>query len=111
MWLEPEMRVHLNKPIALTDFMKTRYDHGRCFGGMRVRNASHLVRVWRTASIALVPVVQVWRWSRGFWPKRRQRLRFVLTLPAQFAMFSVWAYGEAWGYLRGPGRSCERLFY
>jgi len=35
----------------------------------------------------------------------------VLTLPAQILLFSVWAWGEAWGYLRGTGQTCEQLFY
>jgi hypothetical protein len=110
-WLAPEITVALNKPVPFLDFVRTRYHHGRCFGGMRVRHAPWSVRVWRAVSAPAIPWVLLWRWTRGFWPKRRHRLRFMLTVPAQLLLFSVWAWGEACGYLRGVGRSCEHLFY
>jgi glycosyltransferase involved in cell wall biosynthesis len=111
LWLEPAIRVTLDKPIALGDFLRTRYDHGRCFAGLRVRGSPGVVRVGRAASASVVWLLQTWRWTRGFWPKRRHRVRFVLTLPIQLALFGVWAWGEACGYARGAGRSCEQLFY
>ncbi len=111
LWLEPDVRVELNKPMPIGDFFRTRYHHGRCFAGMRVDGASWTTRIARAASTLLVPVVLMGRWTVGFWPKRRRRVRFVATMPAQVALFSVWAWGEAWGYLRGTGRSCGQLFY
>lgn len=111
LWLEPDVRVELNKPIPFVDFLRTRYHHGRCFAGMRVPEASWTARAVRAASTLLVPLVLMGRWTGGFWPKRRRRLRFVATIPAQLALFSVWAWGEALGYLRGTGRSCGQLFY
>jgi hypothetical protein len=111
LWLEPDVRVELNKPVAFSDFLGTRYLHGRCFAGMRVERASTAVRVARAASTPAVPLLLLWRWTCGFWPKRRGRLRFAATMPAQLAFFSVWAWGEAWGYLRGSGTCCEQLYY
>ena len=111
LWLEPDVRVELYKPIPFVDFLRTRYHHGRCFAGMRVDGAPWATRVARGASTLLVPAVLMGRWTAGFWPKRRRRMRFVTTIPAQLALFSVWAWGEAWGYLRGTGRSCGQLFY
>jgi glycosyltransferase involved in cell wall biosynthesis len=109
--LEPRIRIDLNKPIAFGDFLRTRYAHGRCFAALRVRDASALVRIARTASAALVPFLQLWRWSAVFWPKRSRRLRFIATLPAQLALFAMAAWGEACGYLRGSGRSCDNIYY
>lgn len=111
LWLEPKVRVELYKPIAFPDFLRTRYHHGRCFAGMRVRDVSWLVKIGRAGSTILVPPLQLWRWTAGFWPKRRHRGRFVATLPAQFLLFLMWSVGEAWGYLRGTGRACERTYY
>ena len=111
LWLEPAMHVDLNKPIPLGDYLRTRYHHGRCFAGMRVRHASAAVKLMRALSTPAVPAVLMWRWTRGFWPKGRGRARFVATVPAQIVLFSVWAWGEAWGYLRGSGRTCDQLFY
>jgi glycosyltransferase involved in cell wall biosynthesis len=111
LWLEPDMRVDLNKPIPLFDYFRTRYDHGRCFAGMRVERASTAVRVLRALSTPVVPFVLVYRWTRGFWPKGRCRGRYLLTIPAQLVLFGMWAWGEARGYLGGSGTSCSRLFY
>jgi glycosyltransferase involved in cell wall biosynthesis len=111
LWLAPDVRVALNKPIPFGDFLRTRYHHGRCFAGMRVRDARWPARIGYASFTPLVPALQLWRWSRGFWLKHRYRARFTLTLPMQLALFVVWAWGEACGYLRGTGRSCERLFY
>jgi hypothetical protein len=111
LWLDPAIRVELNKPIPFGDYVSTRYLHGRCFGGMRVAGAPVRTRLLRAASTVVVPFVLLWRWTAGFWPKRRRRLRYVLSVPAQIALFSVWAWGEAWGYLRGPKSCCDQLYY
>lgn len=111
LWLEPRVSVALNKPLPFGDYLRTRYHHGRCFAAMRVRDARWTTRIWRAATSPLVPFVLLWRLARGFWPKGRLRLRFVLTIPAHLVLFSIWAWGEACGYLLGPGRSCEQLFY
>ena len=111
LWLEPAMHVDLYKPIPLGDYFRTRYDHGRCFAGMRVSGAPTTVRLLRALSTPAVPLVLLWRWTRGFWPKGRRRGRYLAALPAQLALFSMWAWGEARGYLGGSGRCCERLFY
>jgi len=109
LWLADDVLVELNKPISFVSFLNTRYHHGRCFAGMRGDNPQ--MRMVRAVSTAAVPLLLAWRWTSGFWPKRRHRLRFLLTLPGQLALFTVWAWGEAWGYVRGPGRCCEQLFY
>lgn len=109
LWLADDVLVELNKPIPFGSFLATRYHHARCFAGMRGGNGP--MRIVRAVSSPVVPLLLAWRWTRGFWPKRRHRLRFLLTLPGQLALFTVWSLGEAWGYLRGPGRCCEQLYY
>lgn len=111
LWLDPAVRVELNKPVAFRDFMRTRYHHGRCFAGMRVADSSAGMRAIRAASTVILPPLLLWRWSSGFWPKGHHRSRFLSTIPAQLALFAVWSIGEANGYLRGSGNSCEQLYY
>ncbi len=111
LWLAGDVRVDLNKPIAFSDFLRTRYDHGRCFAAQRVHESGRAARLWRAASAMAVPPLLVWRWTRGFWPKRRHRLDYLLTLPAQFLLFTVWSWGEVCGYARGTGGCCNRLYY
>lgn len=109
--LVPGMRVNLRKPIPFADFLRTRLDHGRCFGGMRVASSGTVERMARAASCVLVPIVLQYRWSRAYLRKRRQVGVFVLTLPLQLLLFAAWAAGECIGYLRGPGAACARLTY
>jgi glycosyltransferase involved in cell wall biosynthesis len=111
LWLEPSIRVSLNKPVAFGDFLTTRVSHGRCFAGMRTRNASGLERAMRAAASPLLPFVLWARWTRVFWPKGHHRGRYLVTTPLQLILFAAWAWGECLGYLRGPERSCEQLYY
>ncbi len=109
--LVPEMGVRLLKPMAFLDFLRTRLDHGRCFGAMRVASRPFSERLFRAASCPLVPFVLLYRWARVYIAKRHRLDMFVLTLPLQVLLFGTWALGEFLGYIRGPGRSCSRLFY
>ena len=110
-WLDPAIHVALNKPIPLRDYLMTRYYHGRCFGAMRVARAGVLARAVRAGTSPLVPLVLLWRWTRGILAKGRYRARFVVTMPAQLVLFCWWAWGELCGYVAGPGGACRRLYY
>lgn len=111
LWLEPALVVDLYKPIPLFDFWRTRFWHGRCFAGMRVAEAPLGTRLIRAASTPVVPFLLLWRWGKKYGAKGRQRDKFILTVPWQLLLFGQWAMGEFVGYLFGPGRSCEKLFY
>jgi glycosyltransferase involved in cell wall biosynthesis len=109
--LVPGMGVRLRKPIPFFDYLRTRIDHGRCFGGMRVASRPMGERIVRAAACPLVPFVLLFRWGREYVRKGRRLDMFVLTLPLQLLLFGAWAVGEFVGSLRGPGRACTRLFY
>ena len=109
--LVPGMAVRLRKPIPFGDFLRTRLDHGRCYGGMRTADATTAVRAARAASCVLVPFVLQYRWTRAYLAKRRHVGVFMVTLPLQLLLFGAWAAGECVGYVLGQGRSCARLFY
>jgi glycosyltransferase involved in cell wall biosynthesis len=111
LWQAPSIRVYLHKPIAFWDFFHTRFDHGRCFAGMRTMHLSMAERLFRALTTPLLPVVFLWRWGRRYWRKGRYRAKFLLTLPLQILLFSNWAWGECVGYCFGSGQSCRRLFY
>lgn len=111
LWLAPAVVVRLRKPVPFVDFLRTRFDHGRCFAGMRSADASLVERLLRAITAPLLPGLFWWRTFRACWPKRRYRTQFVLTTPAQILLSANWARGEFWGYLCGCGSSCARLFY
>lgn len=110
-WLDPSIRVDLNKPIPFRDFLATRYLHGRCFAGMRTAGRPWIERLLRAATTPLLPLLQMARWTRGFWPKRGARGRYLLSAPLQMLLFAAWAWGECCGYLLGTGDTCRRLHY
>lgn len=109
LWLASKAVVALDKPIPFADFLRTRYDHGRCFAGMR--GAAFGERLWRALTAPLLPLVFLWRWGRPYLGRRRYAGKLVLTLPLQLLLFGNWARGELAGYLFGSGRSCKKLFY
>ena len=111
LWLAPSIHVRLWKPIPFLDFLRTRRDHGRCFAGMRSKQASSVERFLRAVSTPLLPFVFLQRWGRRYWARHRRRKEFLLTLPLQFLLFGHWALGEFTGYCFGPNRSCQKLFY
>ena len=111
LWLNPSIVVTLHKPIPFREFFRSRFDHGRCFGGMRIQHSSLLIRIVRITTAPGIPFVLLWRWSTVFWKKGRYRTIFIKTLPIQFALFGYWALGELVGYFAGSGSSCSRLYY
>jgi len=111
LWLAPRVLVSLFKPVRFVEFLTSRFDHGRCFAGMRPSVRGWPERLLRAATAPVLPLIMGWRWGRVCWAKRRNRRILLATLPLQILLFGMWAAGEGWGYLRGPGPSCRRLFY
>lgn len=111
LWLAPSVVVYLNKPIPFGEFLASRLAHGRCFAGMRTASAGWGERLARGVTTPLLPWLFLWRWGRVIWAKRRDRTRWLATLPLQLLLFGSWALGEMVGYLRGAGTSCRRLYY
>jgi glycosyltransferase involved in cell wall biosynthesis len=111
LWQAPSMIVRLHKPIPFWDFFRTRFDHGRCFAGMRALHLAPGERALRAITAPLLPGVLLWRWGNRYWRKNRERTKFLLTLPLQLLLFGNWSWGECIGYCFGTGQSCRRLFY
>ena len=111
LWTDPLLVVRLRKPIPFLEFLGSRYHHGRCFGALRVANAPRLQSRLRAVTTPLLPALGLSRQIRRFWPKGRYRAKFAMVVPLLFLFHVSWAWGELWGYLRGPGRSSGQLFY
>jgi len=111
LWLHPDMIVELDKPIPFGDYFRTRFDHGRCFAGLRGEKATRNERLMRAATTPLLPGLLLWRWGKRYLARGHHASKFILTLPLQFVLFGNWAFGEFVGYLFGAAESCERLYY
>jgi glycosyltransferase involved in cell wall biosynthesis len=111
LWSTPAISVRLRKEIPFREFLMSRYHHGRCFAGMRVENTSAARKLLRALTIPVLPFLFLWRGWASVWSKQRYRSRYLLTMPLLFSFNLSWAWGELWGYLRGPGRSCGQLLF
>lgn len=111
LWTDPSLGVMVRKPIPFLEFFRSRYHHGRCFGATRSAESSRLERWLRALTVPLLPALGLFRQTRRFWPKARYRREFLLAAPLLFLFHVSWAWGELWGYLRGPGHSSSQLFY
>ncbi len=107
--LAPEMVVGHQKYFTVSMFWSERFHYSRSFAGMRVRGQSLTARVrWAAASVGL-PLLLILR-LLGIMLRRRQHLGwFVRALPLVMLFSVVWAAGEFWGYLTGPGDSLLKV--
>ena len=111
LWIAPSLPVGLRKPVPFREFFRSRYHHGRCFGAMRAARATRVETCWRALTAPALPALALWRGARAMWSKGGRRLEFLMSLPLLLLLHGSWAWGELWGYLRGPGRSRGQLFY
>jgi len=111
LWQSPAVGVELWKPVGFASFFLTRFAHGRCYAGTRCAGSGLTTRILRLISSPLLPFVLQYRWTRRYWSKKRYRIKFILTIPLQFLLFSYWSLGEFTGYMAGPGDCCRKLYY
>jgi hypothetical protein len=109
--IEPDLIVALDKSIALTDYLFTRFDHGRCYGAMSSEGMPLASRIVRILAAPVLPPLLLLRWARRYWSRGRFRSKLIATLPLQLLMFSWWVAGETVGRVFGSGQSCDRLYY
>ncbi|MGI8807286.1 MAG: glycosyltransferase family 2 protein [Acidimicrobiales bacterium] len=90
-------------------FASERFHYSRSFAGMRVAGRGLGTRVaWAAGSLALPPVL-VARITRRVLDKRQYAGWYLRSLPLVVAFSFIWAAGEWWGYLTGPGDSLVKV--
>lgn len=106
----PSIVVRYNKRYRLLPFIIRRFHHGRCFAGMRIAQASILVRFSYIVGSPGLPMLFLMRIVRTVVSKKRYIKKFVLVFPITFLAIVSWSVGEVWGYLAGPGESCSKIY-
>lgn len=101
---EPDARVRQNGTYSLAAFCLDRYEHGRDYARVRVRE-QNVGRVGRFLSTPLLPAVLLARVGRS--SAEVSPGRFLAASPVTLAFLSAWALGEAVGYLSGGRRVGE----
>jgi len=104
---EPSIVVYDKKSYDPGPFLVRRFHHGRCFAGMRGQRVSCYLRAAFLVGSPLLPVLFLVRTIRAIARKRRLVKEFVLALPFSVVAILCWSLGEFWGYLTGPGKSCQ----
>lgn len=110
LWSDPSLVVYDAKSYGLAAFLRRRFCHGRCFGGMRRVRMSGAQRAAYAAGTPLLPFLFLLRAARAALPKRRYRREFFATLPFSFLATASWSLGELCGYARGAGPCCRRIY-
>lgn len=103
----PAILLYYVGPTGASDFLKTRFAHGRYFASRRAQTISRGQRFLRAAAFPAVPLLMLSRIASRVWIRRRHRGRFLSASPILLSFLVAWSAGELVGYLLGAPR--ERL--
>lgn len=109
LWSDPSIRMLHRKHFATRSFLAERYHYSRSFAGRCAATISPMRRLGYTLLTPLLPPLLVRRISQRVLSRRRYTPIFLRTLPYLVLFTLVWAWGEAVGYLLGPGHSAIHL--
>ena len=108
LWCEPEAVVEHDKDFDLGEFFSQRYHYSRSYAGMRNPELGRKRALYAMGTPLLVPLLYG-RIARNVFSRRRHRREFLLATPLILSYVTVWAFGEAVGYVLGGGRSLLRV--
>ncbi len=90
--------------------IRQRFHYGRWHAGERRKATSLPERILRAALFPLVPFALHWRLWKSLDGKPEARLQSLRGVAWLWLSYSLWATGEAFGYLCGSGSSRGRIF-
>ena len=108
LWCEPDAVVEHDKDFDLGEFVSQRYHYSRSFAGMRNPELGARRFLYALGTPLLVPLLY-WRMARNVLSRGSRRREFLLATPLVLLYVTVWAFGEAVGYVFGGGRSLLRV--
>jgi hypothetical protein len=108
LWCEPYAVVEHDKGFGLGEFFSQRYHYSRSYAGMRNPELGQKRALYALATPILLPLLY-WRMARNVFGRGRARREFAVATPLVLAYITVWAFGEAVGYVFGGGRSLLRV--
>jgi glycosyltransferase involved in cell wall biosynthesis len=106
---EPSIRVYWAREFQLFSFLSRRFDHGRCFAGMRAKQLTFSGRLIYVAGSIFLPLVFLFRTMASVLGKKRFLKKLALSSPFLVLAILFWCFGETCGYLAGTGKSCDYI--
>lgn len=106
---EPSILVYYSKQFELISFLSRRFDHGRCFAGMRIRRKEVFKRLIYFFGSFFLPIVFLYRTTIAILGKKRFLKEFFLSFPFIVLAVIFWSLGESLGYIAGKGKSCDYI--
>ncbi len=97
--LSPALLTLQQRSFQLGAAIAERYDFGRLYGSLRVKDAPRVKRLVLAAAALLLPFLLTARVVLTAFRKRHHRWQSIRTLPHLLLLSGVWAWGELVGYL------------
>jgi hypothetical protein len=101
----PEIVVYHQRSFSFSGFMSQRLWHGRQFGSTRAGRISGAKRCALILLSPLIPVLYLLRITSRVFAKRRNILRFLMSMPILSLFLLSWSVGELSGYLWPAGET------
>ena len=108
LWCEPDAVLDHAKDFGFREFLSQRYHYSRSYAGMRTTELGSKRFLYALGS-PLIPPLMYARIARSVLGRRRNRRQLALSTPLILLYTTVWAGGEAIGYVFGGGRSLLRV--
>jgi glycosyltransferase involved in cell wall biosynthesis len=107
---EPAMLIYYAKTFRTVPFLVRRFHHGRCFAGMRTKQAAFSKCAFYLVGSLVLPFIFLYRTIATVLGKKRFFKELLLSFPMILLAIVFWSLGETCGYLAGTGRSCENVY-
>ena len=108
LWCEPDAVLDHAKDFGFREFVSQRYHYSRSYAGMRNRELGSKRLLYALGSPLIAPLMYG-RIVKNVFARRRHTRELALATPLILLYMSVWAGGEAIGYVFGGGRSLLRV--
>jgi hypothetical protein len=108
-YLSDGIRILHKKKFSLRLFATQRFLYSRYYAGIRFGPDQTAARLAMCALTVALPPVLLFRMTKNIIAKKRLFPELIRALPHLTLFALIWAYGEAVGYMFGPGDALSRI--